>query len=126
MEIPRASAEVVLGLELARLDELQSGIYTNAAEGDQNAIQTVLKIMAHRAMLEGITKPVTTNINAQITGADGTPLIPASPLLPLVNFIFTDRPLPNEGMAMPAVEPPKEEAKEEEKSGGGPTNGSAA
>jgi hypothetical protein len=114
-EIPRESAEAVLRLELARLDEMQSSIYTTAVEGDHNAILTVLRIMERRARLEGIERPAAMNVNAQITGADGAPLIPAN--LPLVNFIFTDKPLPNEGMTLPSIEGPTEAPKEEKEPG---------
>ncbi len=93
-EITREPAERVLQVELKRLDRMQAGVYTAAVEGDQNAIVTNIRLMEHRAKLEKIATPA----SVAVTGADGTPLIPTGGItLPLVQFIFSDRPPTKEG-----------------------------
>lgn len=51
------SAEVVRALELERLDRMQLGAYTRAITGDDQAINSVLKIMDRRARITGIDAP---------------------------------------------------------------------
>lgn len=48
------SAKELKEIELARLDEMFSPIWTQAIQGNQKAIQTALMIMARRAKLMGL------------------------------------------------------------------------
>jgi hypothetical protein len=52
--VPIEDAERVRVLELARLDELQAGIWEAAAGGDLAAIQTYLKVADQRGRLLGL------------------------------------------------------------------------
>jgi len=52
-EITIEPAKELLKLELRRCDELMSAHYANACDGDLTATNTVLRVMAHRAMLMG-------------------------------------------------------------------------
>ena len=52
-EITAEPAQRLLKLELKRCDELQSAVYETALKGDPTAINTALRVMAHRAMLLG-------------------------------------------------------------------------
>jgi hypothetical protein len=52
-EITREPAKELIKLELQRCDELMSAHYANACDGDVTATNTVLRVMAHRAMLMG-------------------------------------------------------------------------
>ena len=52
--ISRYPAKKLLTLELARLDEVQRAIYTNAIAGKLAAINTCLTIMDQRASLLGL------------------------------------------------------------------------
>ena len=52
-EITLEPAKELLKLELRRLDELAAAHYANAIDGDVTATNTVLRVMAHRAMLMG-------------------------------------------------------------------------
>ena len=52
--IPREKAEAVLHLEMARLDAMQSAIFTNAASGDIPSIDACLRIIHQRARLLGL------------------------------------------------------------------------
>src|SRR5262245_18532903 len=48
------SAEELRRLELDRLDQLQSGLWEEAADGNLKAVGAVLKIMERRARLVGL------------------------------------------------------------------------
>lgn len=48
-DIKRETAEQVVSLELARLDRLLRGVWTDAIDGDVKAIGSALKIMERRA-----------------------------------------------------------------------------
>lgn len=48
--------ESILALELARCDKLQSAAWEEAMTGEPRAIDSVLKVMAHRAKLVGLEK----------------------------------------------------------------------
>jgi hypothetical protein len=52
-EITVEPARELLKLELRRCDELMAAHYANACDGDVVATNTVLRVMAHRAMLMG-------------------------------------------------------------------------
>jgi hypothetical protein len=52
-EVTVEPAKELLKLELRRCDELMSAHYADACNGDVTATNTVLRIMAHRAMLMG-------------------------------------------------------------------------
>jgi hypothetical protein len=54
------SAEELRRLELDRLDQLQSGIWEDAAGGNLKAVGAALKIMERRAKLMGLDAPVKT------------------------------------------------------------------
>jgi hypothetical protein len=53
----RESAETVRDMELRRLDRMLRGLWPDAVEGDTQAIDRVLKIMARRADLLGLDAP---------------------------------------------------------------------
>jgi len=58
--------EEVLGVEMARLDALQSAVWPAAMEGDTKAVDSVLRVMGHRSKLLGLELiaqggPVTNN-----------------------------------------------------------------
>ena len=59
------SAQEVLALELARLDDIQVNVYLEALQGNERAIGTVLKIMERRAKLLGLD--ITRNLNINMT-----------------------------------------------------------
>ena len=52
-EITLEPAQELLKLELRRCDDLMAAHYANACDGDVTATNTVLRVMAHRAMLMG-------------------------------------------------------------------------
>lgn len=56
-QVIREPAEQVLDMEVARLDELQAGIWDKAVMGDKDCIDRVLKIMDRRAQLLGLDRP---------------------------------------------------------------------
>lgn len=47
-------ASVVRDLELARLDDLQAGVWKRAVTGDADAVSTVLRVMERRTKLLGL------------------------------------------------------------------------
>jgi len=49
--VTREPAQNLLNLELERLDAMHRGIWDRAIDGDLKAIDTMLRIMAHRAKL---------------------------------------------------------------------------
>lgn len=61
-EVARSVAELVdtgakqeiLEMELARLDAMQAPLWPQASSGDTRAVETVLKIMSHRAKITGL------------------------------------------------------------------------
>lgn len=59
------SAQEVLALELARLDDIQVNVYLEALQGDEKAISAVLKIMERRAKLLGLD--VSRSLNVTVT-----------------------------------------------------------
>jgi DNA-binding CsgD family transcriptional regulator len=61
----KASAVDLLSIELARLDDLQFGIWADARRGDKRAIDSVLRIMERRARLLGLD--ITRNLTVSIT-----------------------------------------------------------
>lgn len=61
----KESAQEVLALELARLDDLQVNVYIEAQQGDDKAIGAVLKIMERRAKLLGLD--VSRSLNVTVT-----------------------------------------------------------
>lgn len=63
-------AEAVIQLELDRLDRLLRGVWVQAAQGNTQAIDRVLRIMERRAALTGIDKPT----KIAPTNPDGTAL----------------------------------------------------
>ena len=54
VQMDMAKREEVLGIEMARLDALQDAVWDDAMEGDTKAVDSVLKVMAHRAKLLGL------------------------------------------------------------------------
>ena len=64
----REPAEAVRALELERLDLLTRKLETRISTGDDKAINTLLKVMDHRAKLLGLYAPV------MVQGPDGTAL----------------------------------------------------
>jgi hypothetical protein len=53
--------QIVLGMELDRLDSLQSAVWAQAQAGDLKSIEIVLKIMGHRSKLTGLDQLDTRN-----------------------------------------------------------------
>ena len=64
----REPAEAVRALELERLDLLTRKLETRISTGDEKAINTLLKVMDHRARLLGLYAPLT------VQGPDGAAL----------------------------------------------------
>lgn len=62
--------EALLELELSRLDALQASVWGMAAVGDLKAIDTVLKIMSHRAKLLKLEDETSTSVNTIVITAD--------------------------------------------------------
>lgn len=54
IQMDNSRKEEVLGLELDRLDTLQSAVWDQAMDGDTKAVDSVLRIMTHRAKLLGL------------------------------------------------------------------------
>jgi len=54
VQMDNAKREEVLTLELSRLDALQAAVWDAAMEGDTKAVDSVLKVMSHRAKLLGL------------------------------------------------------------------------
>ena len=97
-------------LELRRLDDLQSGIYVNALEGDPVSIRLHLDISDRRAKLLGLY-PKEPQVHFNIPGAD-------QPELMRIEFVLPDKPPPAPvdvtpqpaeppDYSRPALEPPK-------------------
>jgi hypothetical protein len=104
-------ARLVLELELRRLDDLQSGIYVDAVEGDPVSIRLYLDIRDRRAKLLGLY-PKEPQVHLNVPVAD-------QPELMRIEFVLTDKPpepvdvtppSPYEGqpadLSKPAIEKP--------------------
>lgn len=61
-EIPRQNAEDMRTIETERLDRMQFALWKDATSGDNDAIQTILKLMARRAKLLGIDAPLAVDL----------------------------------------------------------------
>ena len=72
-------------LELRRLDDLQSGIYVNALEGDPVSIRLYLDISDRRAKLLGLY-PKEPQVHLNVPVAD-------QPELMRIEFVIPDKPL---------------------------------
>lgn len=70
-DIVREPAEEVLQLELARLDAMLLGVWTDAKGGNTAAIDRALRIMDRRAAYLGLDAPK----RSEVTGSDGGPII---------------------------------------------------
>lgn len=70
-DIIREPAEEVLQLELARLDAMLLGVWTDAKGGNAAAIDRALRIMDRRASYLGLDAPK----RSEHSGADGTPIV---------------------------------------------------
>ena len=70
-EITLEPAKELLKLELRRLDELAAAHYANAIDGDVTATNTVLRVMAHRAMLMGWSRDQLGAARVVISEGDG-------------------------------------------------------
>jgi hypothetical protein len=55
-------AQELMILELARLDDMQFGVWPEARKGDRKSIETVLKIMERRAKILGLDIQRTVNV----------------------------------------------------------------
>jgi|GEM_PF-4126515 len=64
-------AEELRSLEVSRLDQMMTGVYSAAVLGDTKAIDSVLKIQERRAKLLGMDAPT----KSEITGAEGGPVL---------------------------------------------------
>ena len=56
-------------LEGQRLDKLQEAAWRPAIAGDLRAIQTVIRVMEHRAKLFGLFAPITLDMETTVEGA---------------------------------------------------------
>lgn len=63
IEESKADAREILALELARLDDMQFGIWADARRGDKKAVDIVLRIMERRARLLGLDNNKVVNLN---------------------------------------------------------------
>ena len=52
----------ILNMEMDRLDSLQAAVWDQAMDGDYKAVDTVLKVMNHRAKLLGLDEAQPTNV----------------------------------------------------------------
>ena len=68
-EITRESAKELLELELERLDDLFSGLYEAARNGDNFSVDRALKIMDQRARLLGLYDQKPEDPTADVRGA---------------------------------------------------------
>lgn len=75
--IPKEPAEKVIEMELNRLDVMLFALDAAVSNGEQNAIQTALRIMERRARYLGLD--AATKVEA--TGKDGAPLPAISPVV---------------------------------------------
>ncbi|WP_020393504.1 hypothetical protein [Kribbella catacumbae] len=64
-------ADDLRAIEGERLDKLQSAIWTKALRGDLRAIDTIVRLMGHRAKLFGLEMAS----KHEVTGADGDAII---------------------------------------------------
>jgi orotate phosphoribosyltransferase-like protein len=62
----KGQAEQIRSLELTRLDELQTAIWTDCMDGKLTAIDRVLKIMERRSKLVGLDAPERLDIKADM------------------------------------------------------------
>ncbi len=65
-----SAADVLRPLEMARLDALQLALWKRAREGHEGAVDRVLRIMAHRAQLAGLSAPTHTKVEVVDAFAD--------------------------------------------------------
>lgn len=68
-DITRESASELLELELSRLDDLFSGLYESARNGDNFSVDRALKIMDQRARLLGLYDHKPEDPTADVKGA---------------------------------------------------------
>jgi len=73
-EALREPATELKDMECARLDALLFALWPQATKGDPAAVSRCLAVMERRARLLGLDEPRKT----ELTGADGSPLLPAS------------------------------------------------
>lgn len=77
-DLPDESPEQVKALEMSRLDRLQQGLWPLALNGNQGAIDRILRIMERRAKLMGIDAPTQTQVaqisEVQVVFADDAPI----------------------------------------------------
>ncbi len=64
-------ADELRTLEAGRLDKLQQALWAQAMQGNQGAVDRVLRIMERRARLLGLDAPV----RNEVTGPGGAPLM---------------------------------------------------
>lgn len=62
----RGQAEEIRSLEMTRLDDLQSAIWSDCMEGKLTAIDRVLKIMERRSKLVGLDAPERLDVKADL------------------------------------------------------------
>lgn len=83
-QIVREPAEAVKEMELARLDEMLTGIYQIAVGGDPVALNNALNIMGRRARYLGLDMPIKTAETDPAGNAVSGPRFPA------ITFVFSD------------------------------------
>jgi hypothetical protein len=73
VQMDMARREEVLDIEMRRLDALQAAVWPSAMDGDTKAVDSVLRVMGHRAKLLGLelvaqTQGAVTNNTVVVTG----------------------------------------------------------
>jgi hypothetical protein len=68
-------AEIVLGLELSRLEELGHNVYLKAVAGDLKAVESYLKIMERRSRYLGLDAPVKQDTRHSFEGRSDEELV---------------------------------------------------
>ncbi len=76
-KVTETEAEVVRTLELARLDAMLMPMLRQAKQGNQGAVDRVLRIMERRAKMLGSDKAQ----KLEVTDKDGTPLLPIAEIV---------------------------------------------
>lgn len=81
-------AQQVLQFELQKLAKMESAIFADASSGDQNAINTVLRLLERRSKYQGLDKPT----KVANTDEQGNYVAPAAIAPPPIYMIFGGKP----------------------------------
>jgi hypothetical protein len=86
----REPGDIVLHMELARIDEMVSGVYEAAVNGDIPSIGAVTRLMERRAKYLGIESPLKVT-NTDTEGNYVAPIIGAAAQAPVIQVFFGGR-----------------------------------